>query len=182
MAPDDMTNINAALLNVSPENLNPSEPSNAFLEQYKIYLDYLDKLADRRQSANSFFLTLNTGLCAALAFLFARDTDPEIRQLYIIIPVAGILLALFWHRLVTSYRQLSTGKFAVIHQMESYLPMAPYKAEWVVLGSGKDSTKYLPLTHVEIWVPRLFAIMYIAILSYFVPWEKIVELIMPLLK
>lgn len=181
MVPDDKTSVSVGLFNVPPESLNPSEPSDAFLEQYKIYLDYLDKLADRRQSANSFFLTLNTGLCAALAFLFTKDAAPEIRQLYIVIPIAGILLALFWHRVVTSYRQLSAGKFAVIHEMESHLPIAPYRTEWDFLGSGKDSTKYLPLTHVEIWVPRLFVIMYIAILSYFVPWRKIGALIASLL-
>lgn len=177
MAQDENTSTSTELFNVSIEDLNPAEPSNAFLEQYKIYLEFLDKLADRRQSANSFFLTLNTGLCAALAFLFTKDTDPEIRQLYIVIPIAGVLLALFWHRLVSSYRQLSTGKFEVIHQMENYLPIAPYRAEWIVLGRGKDSKKYLPLTHVEVWVPRLFAIMYIVILFYFVPMNKIAELI-----
>ena len=30
------------LFNVSPESLKPGEPADAFLEQYKLYLDYLD--------------------------------------------------------------------------------------------------------------------------------------------
>jgi len=168
------------LFNVSLDSLNPGKPPKALLEQYKLYLEYLDRLADRRQSANSFFLTLNTGLCTALAFLFAKEAALEIKQLYIIIPAAGILLSFFWHRLVTSYRQLSTGKFEVIHRMERYLPMAPYKAEWDMLGSGIEPAKYQPLTKIEVWVPRLFIIMYIAILFYIAPWAKIGEMMQKL--
>lgn len=169
------------LFNVSLESLNPCKPPKALLEQYKLYLEYLDKLADRRQSANSFFLTLNTGLCTALAFLFAKEAALEIKQLYIIIPAAGILLSFFWHRLVTSYRQLSTGKFEIIHRIERYLPMALYKAEWDMLGGGMKPAKYLPLTKIEVWVPRLFIIMYIAIiLFYSALWAAIGEIMQSL--
>src|ERR1700731_2937994 len=43
-----------------------------FLEQYKLYLQMVDKIGDRRQSANSFFLSINTGLCALLGYMFMR--------------------------------------------------------------------------------------------------------------
>jgi len=33
----------------------------------------------------------------------------------------------------------------------------------VALGEGKDWRMYLPLTHLEQWVPVLFAIVYVAI-------------------
>lgn len=173
MAQDNQERTDYGLFNISLEHLSPSEPIDAFLEQYKLYLGQIDKLGDRRQSSNSFFLTLNTGLCAAFAFLCAEGTPPMLRPLHLVIPVAGILISFFWHRLVSSYRQLSTGKFVVIHQMEAYLPMAPFTAEWRVLGSGKDKSKYMPLTRVEVWVPRLFIIMYAALMLYLIPWADI---------
>mgnify|MGYP001756840187 FL=1 len=60
-----------------------------------------------------------------------------------------------------SYRQLNSGKFKVVHEIEDMLPLAPYAAEWVALGEGKDENLYLPLTHVENWVPVTFGLLYL---------------------
>lgn len=174
MVQDNKQNL-TNLFNVPLESLNPAEPLPAFLEQYKVYVGHLDKLSDRRQTANSFFLTINTGLCAVLGFIFSKNTALDIKPLYLIIPIAGVLLSFFWHRLITSYRQLSTGMFKVLHHMEQYLPLAPYKAEWTALGCGEDQSKYIPLTHVEKWVPRLFIIMYFVLLAYLVPWPELIK-------
>lgn len=173
MARDNQEKDDYGLFNISLEHPSPGEPTEAFLEQYKLYIAQIDKLGDRRQSSNSFFLTLNTGLCAAFSFLCAEGAPPMLRPLQLVIPIAGILISFFWYQLVSSYRQLSTGKFLVIHRMEEYLPMSPFAAEWRVLGSGKDRSKYVPLTHVEVWVPRLFIIMYIALTLYLIPWKYI---------
>jgi hypothetical protein len=59
---------------------------------------------------------------------------------------AVIALCYVWWRVVYSYRQLNSGKFAVIHEMERVMPMALFKGEWVAMGEGKDHKKYLPLT------------------------------------
>jgi hypothetical protein len=161
------------LFNIPIEDLKPGEPSKVYLEQYKLYLTFIDKIADRRQSANSYFLTLNTGICAALAYFFSKDAHPDIKDLYLILPVAGLILSYFWQRLVGSYRQLSSGKYEIVHAIEKHLPIAPYTAEWDVLGYGDKPTKYKPLTHVEVWVPRLFIIMYAVVLLYLSPWSKL---------
>ncbi len=34
------------------------------LEQYKVYVGMADKISDRRQTANSYFLAVNSGLLA----------------------------------------------------------------------------------------------------------------------
>jgi hypothetical protein len=175
MVPDKTPTSGSELVNIPPKSLKLGEPAEAALEQYRIYLDHLDKLADRRQSANSFFVTLNTGLCALLAFLFSKDTAPEIRPFSIAIPIVGILLSSFWSSLVKSYRQLSTGKFDVVHQMEGFLPFAPYRAEWAILGRGKDSSTYRPLTHIEVWVPRLFIVLYVAMLLFIAYSMRLLE-------
>jgi hypothetical protein len=39
------------------------------IEQYKLYLEMADRISSRRQSANSFFLTLNTALVALVSYL-----------------------------------------------------------------------------------------------------------------
>ncbi|MFA5240398.1 MAG: hypothetical protein WC476_11925 [Phycisphaerae bacterium] len=175
MAQDNHQAEKSQLLNVSPESLKLANVDSVFVEQYKLYLESVDKLSDRRQTANSFFLTLNTAICAALGFLFSKDSANEIRCFCFIIPIAGLLISYFWSRIVSSYRQLSAGKFEVVHLMEQYLPVAPYTAEWNTLGRGKNATKYKPLTHIEVWIPRLFIIIYCILIAYLIPWDKLIE-------
>jgi hypothetical protein len=47
--------------------------------------------------------------------------------------------------------------------LEERLPASPYwKGEWAALGNGQDKSKYWPMTHLEQWVPILFATTYLA--------------------
>lgn len=146
--------------------------SNIFFEQYKLYLELVDRISDRRQNANSYFLSINTALCAVIGYLFSKEIDSEVKPLIWFVPFGGIILSYFWYRLVKSYRDLNTAKFQVIHSIESKLPLAPYHAEWIALGEGNDSKKYTPFTHLEIWVPRCFILLYIIILIYLIPFLK----------
>lgn len=157
----------------SPKASNP-EFNGAILEQYKIYLEMLDKISERRQHANSFFLSVNTGLCALVGYLFSKDISPELRPLFLCVPVAGMLLSFFWYRLVRSYKDLNTGKFMILHLLEEKLPVAPYSAEWLALEEGKNNQKYTPFTHLEIWVPKCFIGMYWVMLICFIPWKKLI--------
>lgn len=129
-----------------------------FFEQYKLYLEMADRISARRMLANSFFLGVNTTLVTVFSTLASKFKIPTV---WIIPPFIAVLLLCFvWWRIVNSYRQLNSGKYAIVGEMEKYLPSKPYAAEWVILGKGKDPKLYRPLTHVENWVPILFAILY----------------------
>ena len=156
----------------SPDENRPAVDA-AYLEQYRLYLGLVDSISERRHKANSFFLSINTGICGLLGYLFSKDAAPELRSLFWLIPIAGIFLSYFWYRLVRSYRDLNSAKFTIIHLIEERLPLAPYKAEWIELGQGKDASRYTPFTHIEIWIPRCFILMYIGLLLYFIPWASI---------
>jgi hypothetical protein len=146
---------------------------SAFMEQYKLYLEMLDNISERRQHANNFFLTVNTGVCAFIGYIFSKDAAIEFRSFFWFVPVAGILLSYFWYRLIRSYRDLNTAKFKVVHLMEQRLPLAPYHTEWLALGEAKDPKRYVPFTHLEIWIPRSFMLMYAVLIIYMIPWRSI---------
>ena len=74
---------------------------------------------------------------------------------------------IFWY-LIRSYKQLNIGKFVVIHKIEESLPLALYKYEWEILGEGKDKNKYYPFSHIELWIPWIFGILYFTLGIYFV--------------
>ena len=92
----------------------------------------------------------------------------------VIVAIAGIGFSYFWRQLVRSYRQLNTGKFKVVHELEARLPARLYDAEWVALGEGKDPEKYTPLTHIEEDVPLVFAVLYgfIALIALVGLWSS----------
>jgi uncharacterized membrane protein YuzA (DUF378 family) len=145
-----------SILRVSKDHYGTAYQDH-YLDIYKIYLASADKISDRRQSANSFFLSVNTALVGLIGYLQSDSTKTTLSPVfYLLISLSGVLICYAWYRLVKSYRQLNSGKFKVIHEIEKNLPLSPYDAEWEMLGRGKDSEKYLPFTHVEAFVPQVF--------------------------
>ena len=131
------------------------------LEQYKIYVEMADHVSARRGLTNTFFLTLNSAIFAAIGFAVGRITHPA-SWLLVFPMIVFVAQCLAWFWLVRSYRQLNGAKYAVIGALEERLPASPYwRAEWKALGEGKDPARYWPLTHLEQWIPLLFAITYV---------------------
>jgi hypothetical protein len=50
--------------------------------------------------------------------------------------------------------------------MEKLLPFECYKKEWHILGEGKDPWFYLPISHVETWVPALSLVIFLLVLGF----------------
>jgi len=134
---------------------------NAILEQYKICLEMADRISARRGQTNTFFLTLNTAVFTLIgaAWKFLPDAPPGL----LVAPLLVLVVqCMSWFWLVRSYRQLNTAKYLVVGALEERLPASPfYNAEWKALAEGDDKRVYWPLTHVEQWIPPLFAAAYL---------------------
>ena len=127
------------------------------IEIYKLYVEMADRISSRRQTANSFFLTINSAIVALVGYVNLVSSQTSAAFLfYALVAIAGMILSYLWYRLVLSYKQLNSGKFKVIHAIESMLPLRPYDAEWIALGEGKNPSLYKPFTHIEIFVPWVF--------------------------
>ncbi|MBS1914423.1 MAG: hypothetical protein JST22_20710 [Bacteroidetes bacterium] len=135
------------------------------LEQYKTYLAMADKISDRRSTANTFFLTVNSGLLGALGF--AKFTAHEVSSAFIILAcLAALPVCYTWYRLIRSYRDLNSAKFKVVHQIERLLPLRPFDAEWEAVGGGLNPHLYKPFTEVEKVVPWIYMALYIGLMLY----------------
>jgi len=134
----------------------------AILEQYKIYVEMADRISSRRGLTNTFFLTLNTAVFTLFGVLW-KDRPAEISDWALVLLAAvAVGETAAWWVIVRSYRQLNTAKYKVVGLLEERLPASPYwSAEWTALAKGEDASIYLPLTHVEQWVPVLFAVVYL---------------------
>jgi hypothetical protein len=126
-----------------------------------------DRVSARRALANTFFLTTNTALLSVVA-VYGKSGFLGYTFLNTVVLLAVtsglVIFSASWWLVLTSYDQLNTGKFRVIHELESRLPAALYDAEWEVLGRGSDPKKYRPLTRVEKTVPLAFILLYVVLL------------------
>lgn len=140
-----------------PKDTYGEKYSEHILEIYKLYVEMADRISSRRQTANSFFLTINSAIVALVGYVNLSTGYSSVTFLfYALVAVAGIVLSYLWYRLVLSYKQLNSRKFLVIHVIESMLPLRPYDAEWTALGGGKSPKLYKPFTNIEIAVPWVF--------------------------
>lgn len=139
---------------------------NQILEQYKLYVEMADKISERRDKVNSFFLTLNVTVLTVIGI-----KGFEINKFGFVITIIGIILSYTWYYLLQSYKLLNTGKYKVINEIEEFLPLNLYSYEWILLGEGKNRAKYWSLTNLEKTIPFLFGITYL--LFGIIIWFKI---------
>ncbi len=131
------------------------------LTQYQLYVDNMEKISDRRQNANNYFITINTVLISFIGVLLQAKLFESIPWIKSLVALVGIIICVVFWFLLRSYRQLNTGKFKVIHEIEQQLPASIYDYEWKILGEGKNRTLYFPFSHIEMVIPWVFGIVYI---------------------
>lgn len=140
-------------------------------EQYKLCVEMADRVSGRRNLSNTFFLTLNSAVATTGAALAAGYGGTGKASAWLLSAILVVLVAqcLAWFAIVRSYRLLNAAKYAVIGAFEERLPAYAYsRAEWRELGEGHDWRKYLPLTHIEQWVPGIFAAAYVFVFLAFI--------------
>ncbi|QIJ76210.1 hypothetical protein GU700_17405 [Methylobacterium sp. NI91] len=149
--------------------LNSDEIKGA-IDIYKMLVDMADKVSQRRQNANNFYLTVNTALIGATSYI--NSVSPHEPSTWIV-SFAGLLVSLVWKRNIDSYKDLNGGKFHVITEIEKELPISPFRAEWDFLRRGQDKSRYRPFHAVEILVPYIFAVVHGAQIARVVPWRSV---------
>jgi hypothetical protein len=119
-----------------PDEYDKDKYHSHLIEQYKLYIEMVDRLSARRVLVNNTFITL-TG-ASAIAYAAAPSSFPGGPGVFfqIGISVASLLLAVLWRETIVYYRHLSDAKFTVIHEMEELLPARPYTVEHDYSSSG----------------------------------------------
>jgi hypothetical protein len=168
MTPSDLNN---KLFVNSVEDYDATNNYNAhLLEQYKIYLTSAENISNRRQTANAFFVTINTAIISLISYLNLGVANSS--KHYWVIAIAGIAISYMWYRLVHSYKDLNSAKFKVIHEIEKKLPISPYDAEWEAVGRGNNPKLYLPFTHIEVYVPWVFILLHLSVI-WMIFWPRV---------
>lgn len=161
--------------------MSPGEPEKAaqdkdVLEIYKMLVEMADRVSERRQSANSFYLSVNTAIIGGAAYL-SQSAFGELGTLAV--SAAGIAICFLWVRSVVSYKSLNAAKFEVITALEDRLPVSPFKDEWAILDVDGDGKRHKPFHRTEVLVPVVFMAVHAAQLLAQVPWKAISTVLWP---
>ena len=141
------------------------ENKQELLEIYKLHAELADRVSQRREGANRLYVSLLTGIIIFLAAFLRFGTG--IMPIWVVLAVAGVLgvmLSASWYIVIRSYRQLNTGKFKALNEMEEKLAYPFFKREWEILEEGENISKYWKLTVVETLLPFIFAIFYLVLI------------------
>ena len=141
--------------------------SDQVLEIYKLHAELADRVSQRREGANRLFVGVLTGLLVFLAYVPRfGERDLSVDSLLGFVGAAGALLSGSWFVVIRSYRQLTTGKFKALHELEERLPYAFFRREWELLKKGADFRSYWKLTVVETSLPIIFGFLFLGVLVF----------------
>lgn len=145
-----------------------SEYKAHLLEQYKLYVEMMDKVTERRGQTNAFYISLLSALLALSSLLVNKDNaffSGDKTIFLFALSVLGISFCYVWYININSYKQLNKLKFKVINDVEPLLPYPFYAKEWHFLETD-PTNKYRRLSKVEKIIPLIMSIPYCSLLVY----------------
>lgn len=130
------------------------------LEIYRLHAELADSVSRQRATANRFYMLVLSGLVVLFSALVQRQNGIPLGVLMVGFGLFGMLLAAAWYVVIRSYRQLNSGKFKALHELEEQLAYPFFKREWELLLEGEERKTYWKLTVVETFVPAIFLICF----------------------
>jgi hypothetical protein len=126
------------------------------LEIYKLHAELAESVSKQRGTANRFYMLVLSGLAVLFSAFLQRKNGVPLGALMVGFGTFGMLLAVAWYIVIRSYRQLNSGKFKALHELEEKLAYPFFKREWDLLKEGTERKTYWRLTIVETFVPIIF--------------------------
>ncbi|SFP37102.1 RipA family octameric membrane protein [Salibacterium halotolerans] len=154
-----------ALYNLSDEFEKCFDPDkDKSMELYRIMVESSERLIERRQKTNAFFITVIGSLLAIAGFLVQTNilNSGSMSILYGF-SATSLLLCYSWKNLIDNYGKLNKAKFDVILRIEKEFSAEIYSAEWISLGKGLRPKKYKSFTSTEKNVPKLFGALILSL-------------------
>lgn len=174
--------------NQTRPELSKAEPNqHIILEQYKLYMEMLDRNTKRRLETNTLFISINVFI-VTITSLFNKG-NPLVLGL---VCFAGILFSLVWYFLLVNYNVINAAKWDVLYNMEKLLPYDPFHKEWdspdgvtykpqnpesllsfckgffndlvsLCCDKGKNAKNYHSISELERNLPRIFTALYVVL-------------------
>ncbi len=151
------------------ERLSESEKearNGELLDQYKLFQKSSEDLVARRQSVNSFYISVNSALVTLMGVVVGIMDTPAKLYVILFMSVTGLILDISWIHLLEAYGTLNAAKMKVINLIEEKLPIALYEVEWKVMSDKLNNKRYVSFTNSEKRVPIIFTMVYLIVILF----------------
>lgn len=118
-------------------------------KQYSLYVEMADRISQRRNACNIFFISLFSAISGFLVYCH-NPANSIIAKIIFCSLLIG--LCIIWIKLIQSYKSLNAAKFQVINDMEEYLPVKLFSKEYEIYKKERFEFSVL-----EQWIPIVFA-------------------------
>lgn len=133
-------------------------------EEFQFAFDHVEKLLDRRQSMTSFYLSVNTGIFAAIGLLLKHPatTGVWLRFSILMLLCAGFIACWIWRSLLRQYEILLDWWYTGLRELERSMPDSArlvtreYEDLYVPGGGGKP----IGMTRRELALNWIFTALY----------------------
>ncbi len=151
-------------MTTDPSKTDPSK--DELLQIYRLHAELADRVSQRREGANRLYVSLLVGLMVFLTVLMRHNAgDIPVKSVFGAVGSLGALLSVSWYIVIRSYRQLNTGKFKALQELEKELAYEFFTREWELLGEGEDRRSYWKLTVVETSLPLIFFLLFLVLVA-----------------
>lgn len=142
---------------------------NKLMEQYKLFVQTSEDLVKRKQTVNSFYITLNSIILSAIITVLCATNDLPMLWgnvnfsflLTLFTGLIGVVVCFSWISLLNSYADLNASKMDIIQCVEERMALNLYSTEWTILSSRLENRKYKSFSKKEKFVAYLFGVLYI---------------------
>lgn len=133
--------------------------------EYKLFLEYVNKLMERRQMVTTTYLSVNAAIVGALAFLLKDVPMPhwayQVSALALLF--AGVIACDLWRRLIIQYKTLLSWWYGQLRDLEDRMPENTklVNREYEALYLVKIDKKRVGLTRYETRLTWIFTALYV---------------------
>jgi hypothetical protein len=138
-------------------------------EEYKLLYQRTEKLSERRQATSQTYLTINTAIFGAIAFL-VRDSGltgwiliQAIGPLFIV----GTLICIIWLNIILNLENVLNWQYGQLRELEGKMrgSVQIFTRENREIFEARKGRKRFSFTMLEAWLPRILGALY---LGYFI--------------
>lgn len=134
-------------------------------DEYKLACERTQKLSERRQATSQTYLTINTGIFGAIAFL-VKDLGLGGLSLVVTISplfIVGILICIIWLSIILNLERILNWHYRQLRELEGTMRgstkiLSKENREFFEPGKGKRKFSFSML---EAWLPVILIMVYI---------------------
>jgi hypothetical protein len=135
-------------------------------EEYKLHIERAQKLSERRQATTQIYLTLNTAIFGALAFIVKDSGFSGWPLVLVALPlfIVGIIACIIWLGITKKMEIFLDWQYDQLREMEKEIPgsskilTAENKKFYEPVKNGK---KKFSFSLQEAWLPRLLIFLFV---------------------